>query len=85
MIIINLDFIIMIFFLYDELCKDKENKMWFLNIFFEKRIKELLLYKKMFLRCKSKMVEFIWKMKFCCFELNLFFRIKFNFVIYNMV
>lgn len=44
----NLDFIIMIFFLNDELCKDKENKLWFLNIFFEKRIKELLLYKKCF-------------------------------------
>lgn len=51
----------MIFFVYDKLCKDKENKMWFLNMLFEKRIKELLLYKKMFLRWKSKKVELIWK------------------------
>lgn len=43
MIIINLDFIIMIFFLYDKLCKDKENKLWFLNIFFWEKNKRIIV------------------------------------------
>lgn len=51
----------MIFLVYDKLCKDKENKMWFLNILSEKRIKELSSHKKMLLRRKSKKEELIWK------------------------
>lgn len=43
MIIINLDFIIMIFFLYDKLCNDKENKLWFLNIFFWEKNKRIIV------------------------------------------
>lgn len=75
----------MIFLVYDKLCKDKENKMWFLNILSEKRIKELSSHKKMLLRRKSKKAELIWKMKPCWLKTNLLLGIKPNLAIYNMV
>lgn len=46
MTITNSDFTIMIFLLYDKLCKDKENKLIFKHFFSEKRIKELSSHKK---------------------------------------
>lgn len=52
----------MIFLLYDKLCKDKENKLWFLNIFFwEKNKRIIVTQKKMLPRRKSKKAELIKK------------------------
>lgn len=69
----------MIFLLYDKLCNDKENKLWFLNIFFwEKNKRIIVTQKKMLPRRKSKKAEFILKKwnpvdlnRICFLELNL--------------
>lgn len=36
----------MIFLLYDKLCNDKENKLWFLNIFFWEKNKRIIVTQK---------------------------------------